>query len=359
MKLEISAQSPMPPPPSFRSSKSPRAPEFPSDDISQYADRDFDDGFVYMDPSTVNFGGDTWYWGFDHASQADASADTLTFHRTLSAESRGWGRTVTSQSLGAAEKRAESDVDAAGVGVKVEYRVGESKRIRWRVGAGMSALGGLCANETFAWEQRVRDVRTQTTAAYAQTATYRYDLMGVNPFTPEGAPYRGTYDGPGTLLPNRPQSVDYAATATGGRTRTTSVSETVNYAETRIDVEGQMYEFWLGPTLDWTVTEKIALSLSPRITATLVDLDVDQTRSLWSSGSEERSTSAENGGETAWQAGAAVQAGITLALTANWLVEVEGGYEWVEGDTTVRMGPNTVKLKASGYTAAAYLVRRW
>ena len=43
------------------------------DDISQYGNRSFDNGFVNMDPGTADPNtiepGLTWYWGYDHENQ--------------------------------------------------------------------------------------------------------------------------------------------------------------------------------------------------------------------------------------------------------------------------------------------------
>jgi hypothetical protein len=42
-----------------------------------FANRTYNDGFVFQDGGTSD-GGDTWYWGYDEASQV--SGDTISFH---------------------------------------------------------------------------------------------------------------------------------------------------------------------------------------------------------------------------------------------------------------------------------------
>src|SRR6056297_1015630 len=52
---------------------------------SDYADRTYDDGYVKQDPGTGNpvsiDPNTTWNWGYDNASQYDAGANALSFHR--------------------------------------------------------------------------------------------------------------------------------------------------------------------------------------------------------------------------------------------------------------------------------------
>ena len=61
--------------------------------ITGYADRDYVDGFVYMDPGTADPETDvvglTWYWGYDDPGQY--SGDSVQFHGSPVEEYRAEG----------------------------------------------------------------------------------------------------------------------------------------------------------------------------------------------------------------------------------------------------------------------------
>ena len=288
---------------------SPSSPSFEQDDITRYADRRFDDGFVFLDPSTLDYGGDTWYWGYERADQYDPRAGVLTFHRTRTAVSRVPGSDAAPPSI-----RASEATDGVGLMLRLDRALGGGERTPWTLSAGVSALWGMRLSRSFATPYRAGGA-----VAYTQRATYTYELLGV---VPPPAPYSGTYEGPGPLLPNLPSAVAYDSPLRR------EIPGATAWRQTRFDIEAELYEFWIGPTLAWRAPPRLSFRLSPRLSGNLLTL-----------AAERRGDTAGDAPlaarETVWKFGAGAQAGVELALSASWTVALEGGYEWVAEEAEV------------------------
>ena len=205
------------------------------DDTSQYADRTFDNGFVNIDPSTVNFGGDTWYWGYDDAGQYNAGADTLTFQREQSYTLVRRYRHTYANELRNEDICEEADLDAFGI------RGGASRLLvvkdRWNISMamGFDFLPNYGHDKSFStYEQTVSQLSVEYSENFIHTDTYTYDLMGV---VPPSAPYEGTYDGPGPLLPNLPENVSASDVMQSSTSRRLGTQTWTMRNEIDLDVE--------------------------------------------------------------------------------------------------------------------------
>jgi opacity protein-like surface antigen len=326
----------------------PRGSLTVQDDITEVANRKFDDGFVFLDPSTA-VNGDTWYWGYEKGDQWQKESGKLVFQRTLRSVSRGTDSSMTVGLPADVSKTA----DAAGLGVEASYRVTENTR--WRVRFDMGMAGLWLRQSHLNYQEPISTVRSGTTLTASRTATYTYDLMGVIPRAP-GDP--GTYDGPGPLLPNRPEKVTYGPVRTSSRSLGPGAAATGSGNRIGVDVDGGVYELWVGPSVDWRWTRRLSSFLSPRVSVNVVDLEAER-RTETAGGGATLPQPTRRQRESSWRAGAGVHAGLKLALSPAWAVGLEGGYDWLADDGEVSLDPGKVALDASGYTAGAFVGRRW
>jgi hypothetical protein len=139
----------------------------------------YDDGFVKVD-SSGNQGGQTWNWGYQHASQV--SGGDILMHST------------------AIEGGNERSTDDPNLGFDFNY-VRDLGHYHWgqwglKIGSGYTHVN-------------VRD--NDPMSVKSETITDTYALNGV---TPPVAPYSGSFNGPGPVLGSQPISHSLDATET-------------------------------------------------------------------------------------------------------------------------------------------------
>lgn len=302
-------------------------------DANSYANRTYDDGFVAVDPGTVASGdGLTWYWGYARAEQYNAAADTLTF-------SRGGGARVMVDTVKNASLNDDDRIETWGVELTAGGRMGEYGKavLGWQAGLGLlwnvdSRITGSTYAETISEQQfSVVDV---------------YPLDGV---VPPAAPYSGTYDGPGPLIPNQPGSRREAVTAS---------SSWRAENEVRIDLEAVVQQLWVGPRIEAAAGKGVELFCVPFVS--LNRLEARYERDEWFygiRGDGAKTTLASWHNRTTDEQlllGIGVRAGARVALGERWFLDVAAGVESIESAETT-LGPNTATLDLSGYSAVAQL----
>ena len=329
--------------------------EASNDDISSYADRTFDDGFVFMDDSTVDYGGDTWYWGYQNDAQYDASADTLSFHRRQNLGSTSSTRELTYVDTVRDDRLSLKD-ELSGMGVSLTLERDVVVRKTWAasLAAGLVGLWGLeSEQEEVTFEQDVRVVRETTTEERSAQSEYIYNLLNV---VPPPAPYAGTHDGPGPLLPNQPASVQTVESSSLSTSReTVSAYHVANRVAS--DVEAAVYELWLGPRLVLHPGRRLSLVFTPYASLSLVDGQVDMTETLNAvhpnGTSENLAQWSDQACETDWLLGLGAQAGLRWNVSERCFLAASGGYDWVPSEYEVNVGPSQVRLNISGLQVAA------
>ena len=182
-------------------------------------DHYYEDGYVRVD-NTGNAGGQTWFWGYDTASQV--SGNNLLFHST--------------SSTAAGSPKAISDDPQLGFDLVYnrEFGVfGKNKQHRWGLQAsiGWSGIGIEDTGATRANISRVTDSFAYTPGT-----------------TPPPAPFRGTFTGPNFSIFDSP---------------TRSV-QTISGAQVRgsREFDGDLFVGHLGPYADFALSEKLRLSVS-------------------------------------------------------------------------------------------------
>jgi len=342
------------------SSKTGGSPPPLNDNITQYDDRTFDDGFVFMDAATENWGGDTWYWGYNDASQYDPSADTLSFHRSSSYSGTETGERVTIDTIRDSGVSIRDDLDGTGLAISFGRVLKRGESFSIRIDGELSYIWGIEHDSSVSpYEEEITKTTWTSVNNYNSTATYTYDLMGV---VPPDAPYSGTYDGPGPLIPNLPSSVDQSQQLVSSEdiSRSTSLFRARNNVD--FSVDASILEFSAGPRIDWRVFDALSLFAMPGISLNLLSVEADR-RETWTADFGDGSTRTLR----AWNdrlddsdilVGVGVSAGVNVSLGDLWFVQVAGEYDFVPEEYEESIGPNTITLDISGYEAVALIGRK-
>ncbi|HSY17381.1 MAG TPA: hypothetical protein VK815_03565 [Candidatus Acidoferrales bacterium] len=180
----------------------------------------YDDGYVRQDDS-----GDlshTANWGYEHASQYDAAAQTMTFTSVSDFKATGDAKQNGDPSFG---------LDLA-YGDDYIYYQPAHMRIGWELGFDFLPIN-------------IKDDSVIQSATGSQT-TYVYNTGGIE--VPD-APYHGGSSGQGPELPTSPSST--STSPFGGGTVTGSRS---------LDMD--LFSLRLGPSLFWDISENLGLSVS-------------------------------------------------------------------------------------------------
>ena len=175
----------------------------------------YDDGYVRVD-SSGNLGGQSWFWGYDNASQI--SGNSILFHSV-------------SASVGASSE--VSDDPQFGVELVYNREIGMvGSKCRWGIEAAFG-WNGIELRDSSSLPASI----TQVTDAYAFEAGT----------TPPAAPYQGTFSGPGFVISDTPSRsiASVPATVTGVR-----------------DLRADLFVGRLGPYLDIPLSSRLQLSLS-------------------------------------------------------------------------------------------------
>jgi hypothetical protein len=356
--------------------------------VDDYADRDYDDGFVYQDMFTGGafFPNSTWYWGFDSLSQYSKAADQLSFHAY---GSESYGEKVYGDGLkvGYGERLSlcterssaidyDDTVDAWGAGVKIGYDFASEEAMSISLVLGAEA----------AWDAKT-DMSTSTykemvtKEAYQVTKTYTYsywefyeqesivvDSYDLNGLVPDPS-YEGTYGfPPGPIIPNLPsaRSEDMGEAEMVKRTEkayspevvSSHVTDTTTWmAQNQVDIDfsADVYTFHLGPRFAVQASDAISFFVDPSMTLTLTSIDAKRSEKFYATyadGSKETiKTWRDTDDQDKAQVGARIAAGAALEFGNGFFMTVEGGYDWVPEKIDIDLGPNTVKFDPSAYHA--------
>lgn len=306
------------------------------------ANRTYDDGFVRIDPATENSPGLitpnlTTHWGYQNNSQR--SGRNLTFTRT---GAQGLIR------VGEENRRLNEDESIGAPGL--ELLAGKPLRIRedsrWDLVTGLRIF--VPGSQTVGGVARTEDFRGQIIQI---VDTYRLDdIQTIGPtVTPDPPPasFTGT---PGSTIvknaiPNIPANRNVRTLAAGDWQAETQV---------QADIDAMHYELRLGAQWSRQLGEQWSLTLQPAISAHILDVDISRRETVvarYADGSSESLFSfSEDKSTTEVLFGASLQAGISRPLNDRWDLDLSLGYDYVE-ESSVRVGPNTVKMDLSGYTA--------
>lgn len=348
------------------------------DDIGQYKDRDFDDGYVHRDSMTYDPGtgiGDEWTvnWGYEESGQYDPNAGTITFRRAsvseqaVGVEDRHTSRSVrTDRDAGMA---AERRFGAAGMELAFGTRLTRRPVVNAGFALGLRYFPEMSASLTdTTFRQTVTD-RAFTTRRtlrildqVADTYTYDYPDQPLYP-DPPPAPYDGSNADPANdpLLDYRPARSERQVQRSSHRSRETrKTGETVWNAANRIDVAitTDLLQAIAGPRGTYQLGRRTRAHAAVALALNHVDTSVDR-REIFEATGEDGSRQVLRGWHdrerrTDWLWGGRLEAGATVALGASWNAGISAGYEWIER-VRVDVGPNRITLDLSGPEVAAFI----
>ena len=204
----------------------------------------YDDGYVLTDVSG-NAGGQSWYWGYDNASQVNAGNSTIAFNRTT-AVANGKDSTI-----------ADHDADNAGFEFAYDRQLGVKEdwhNMRYGVEAAFNYL----------------PIAINNNSTFGATASQQTDVYGYTTgTTPPSNPYQGSYNGPGFLI-NVPRS---------GSSTAVIPNATVSAHD---DFSANLWGFRLGPYLEFPFgkKEQFTLSLSAGLAVGLLDANESWTQTV-------------------------------------------------------------------------------
>ena len=293
-----------------------------------FADRTYDDGFVRIDPGTEVDGlGLTWYWRYEDAGQFSAAADTLSYHAVGGA--RQYTRATRDEELS-----GDDDLNAWGVAVSGGRDLLIKEKIKVGVAAGLRSLWGLDGS-----------VNGSPYAEDVVSETFRVvDVYALEGVIPPPAPYEGTYDGPGPVIPNVPTV--RAEQLTGGSTWSA-------HNNVKVDLDGSLQELWIGPRVEVQAGEGLEFHVTPFVSVNYLSVDLDRREDflvVYADGRVETVQSwRDSRSEEEWLMGAGVSAGGRADLGESWFAEISASYNAVE-DADFTIGPNKVNVDVSGYS---------
>lgn len=268
----------------------------------------YDDGYVLTDISG-NVGGQTWYWGYDSASQVNASgANSIDFHRDTA--------------LGVPGENSGDDSPYIGLELTYNYELGVKENwhhLRYGLEAAINYMpiefnsGGLF-NATLS----------------RQTDTYDY-TAGT---TPPGDPYQGSFGGPGFVINTPPAS-----------SVTTLIPGATFLAQQHFDAN--LWGIRLGPYVEMPLSEKWSLHLSGGLALGLLDGTASWKETITLPGGGGSTTKSGGGDDLDLLCGYYI--GLNAAYQFNEKWGVEAGVQFQDlGTYNHDFGGRTVELDLSG-----------
>ena len=300
-------------------------------------DRVYDDGYVKLDsgtlnPNSVGGAGNTWNWGYNQASQYNAQAGTLTFHKQGDV---GYQTSAGSSSTA-------KDLDGAGIQLSGGFRIYESGR--WSVGLGLG-LQGLWGLETKSSVRAFSDTVGRLTVTDTRNVTSAADP---NLGFPLPQDYAGTYAGPAGGSSTWGGGFPVIGNLPDGRTTSMeTLSTSINTVDYRVKTD--FYEFTLGPKIGYQASESVSLHLTPKLGLALLDVSAKRAETFVDSTQGNLGNWNDSSSSSKWRFTTGLSAGADVDLGGGYYAGLNGGYEWTVADVSFNLGPNNVSFSGSGY----------
>ena len=306
-------------------------------DPGKLANRNYDNGFVYQDAAS-GADGSTWYWGYNNTAQV--VGDELHFRAQVGTEV-GVNRQADTVRF------QDNDTNKNGVGAMVQaerlwYR---SKKTGFGIllQASYVHLSSSLRGSTFS------DAQTVTT--YSRTIHDTYKLHGV---TPPAAPYSGTFEGPGPIINNIPdsRSVERQRISSG-------TYEAYNQINSRLEID--LTTISIGAVMEGQIGRlRTALSTGPSLN--IIAMDTSHHEVLWgsSAGAPASQLAAwyDTNDQTKVEPGVFAQLVLGYAITDQLSVDLFGRVDHV-ARVTGNVGPAQYKANLDGHSLGLVLTWRF
>jgi hypothetical protein len=192
----------------------------------------YDDGYVLTDNSG-NFGGQTWYWGYDNSAQQISGNNIVLSRSTLES--------------GAGSASAKDNPNYGG---ELLYNRLLSTQGKLRLGV------ELAANYV---NLSMNDSRTLSAAVSRTSSPFPFAPGTTPPLATPGSPYKGSFEGPGFVIGDTP-----------GEPTTAIVPGGATIAGHR-KFDANLWGIRLGPSLEYPVNQYLTFGLSGGLAGALVD----------------------------------------------------------------------------------------
>jgi len=247
----------------------------------------YDNGYVLTDISG-NFGGQTWYWGYDSASQVNAGANTIAFNHTVATG-------LPSQN---------SSGDSAYVGAELAYDYELGVKEDWHhLRYGVEGAANFMPIE-FNSGGHFNAMLSQ------RTDTYSY----ASGTTPPTAPYHGSFGGPGFVI-NVPPISSTTALIPGA----TLIAQQ--------HFEANLWGFRLGPYAEWPISRKLDLYFTGGLAAGLIDGEASWKETLVLPGGGGSLAASGSGQDLGLLWGYYLSLEAAYRLTERWSVEAGAQFQ--------------------------------
>lgn len=255
--------------------------------------KDYDDGFVGVDISG-NAGGLTWNWGYDDASQYDASGTgTIAFNQTGVIDGSG-----------SVDDREDFN---PGFEVVYEYLLDPGEVSFF--GKQIAVQPSLRASFGYV------HIDIESNGIAGVDLTRLTDTYALNGVIPPSAPYTGSFAGPGPLLSDTPirsqQVIASGGTITGSR-----------------EITAHLIPFKFGPAASLQLQDRFAVDLSAGLTFAPIfgDFDVTETTTVPGVGASKRSVDDD---ESSILGGFYLDLGIAYQLNQSWSIHATAGCRYL------------------------------
>lgn len=262
---------------------------FPVPSIAPGTDREYDNGFVRVD-SSGNLNGETWNWGYDNPAQAT-----------------GGNQVAMSLSSSNANASVREDDDIAhGIDLFAALDMGEIPL------GNLHAFWGFRAGFHYG-RVNIGNNRTLSTTTTTLTDTYTLAGSGVLP----GAPYAGSFGGPGARLGETPIRDIGAGTALVAGSR---------------ELDVHLATLNLGAYLEIPLATKFSLALEGGLSAALAHGSYDFRSATTLTG---LGTTTTSGGDSDTKILPGLYLGLTAtyAIDSAWALRFSGRYQYLDSFT--------------------------
>ena len=305
----------------------------------QYANRQYDDGFVGMDPGVAG-DGNTWNWGYQHANQV---ADGFIVF-TLADAGKGTDF-VRTQDATAGDWDAKGGMKAGAV-VGVRRTLGREGSWNFDLDLSVSYVPFGRIGGTASTMQDRQEWQT-----YSVSVADRFDLAGIRA---PSAPYDGRYDGPGALLYNKPTE------------RTVTRSGVVNHEyDARNSIAGQVDADLVAVSMGASAAAqrgrwRLTAEAGPALNILMIKATQAETLSASSETGEttELGRWSDSASDTVLRLGVFGGFGVGRDVSENCSLRLAGRYDWA-GAIKGEVGPSGYSIDLSGFSGSLEFDMTW
>lgn len=298
----------------------------------------YSDGYVL--PDITGSGTQTWNWGYNNASQVQGnslvfsgSSSSLTQSTSLSDHDSGWS----------------DDLD----GVGVELRAETPALFQWRQFTVSASIGySFVRDDADDTREAFRAQRT----TWLQESSVRdvYDISAIAPIP--GAPYQGTFNGPGPVISLSPQS-----SSGGGSGDREKLSEDVYSSSVQQSLDIDLHTLSFGPKVS-AIAGRVRILGGLGLALNIADYDADYEERLTVQRGRARERLLyewhDSNSGTEVVPGFYLETMAEVLLAPHWVGYISGRYDWA-GSVNGTLGPSAFAVDLSGWTLGLGVIYRF